>query len=262
MSEPLPGGGSQTVLAKLTNLNPASTYTFRVNTANAAGSGLGGETSFTIAAIPQTVRPSPTIVGVPGVDQHLHCLPGVPSSAIVSLSYVWLRDSRAIAGAGDSSYKVKSADAKHHLQCRVSATNAGGTLTASSAYVSVPAAGTPASVDETSVGAPGVHASTVSVPVRCSKRASAGCRITVRLSVTQLTRSKRRRQVVLGSTTVHLSRGQAHTITTSLHSAGRHLLAHEHRLSISLSVSGTIIGALNATLKTATLTLISSGHSR
>jgi hypothetical protein len=261
MSEPAAGGGSQIVLAKLTSLNPASTYIFRVLSANAAGTALGGEASFTTMAIPLPVRPSPTIVGVAGVDQRLYCVAGVPSSAVVSLSYEWLRDARAITGADGSSYKVKSADAKHHLQCRVSATDAGGTLAATSAYVSVPAAGVPASVGETSVGVPSVHASTVSVPVRCSTRASAGCRITLSLYSTQVTKVKRRR-VVLASTKVHLNQGQARTITTSLHAAGRHLLAREHRLSISLSVSGTIIGALNATLRTATLTLISNGHSR
>ena len=42
------------------------------------------------------------------------------------MSYAWLRDTKAIAGANGSTYTVSSADVSHHLQCRVSATNAGG----------------------------------------------------------------------------------------------------------------------------------------
>lgn len=261
-ANPLSNGGPQTVTATLSGLAAASVYHYRVVATNAAGSGVGADATFTTAQVVSLVHPSASIVGVPSVGERLRCLSGVSSSSPATLSYVWIRDAQAISGAVSSIYQVKAADAKHHLQCRVTATDAAGSVTASSAFVAVPAQGVLAAVGETKVGALTVKAGTVSVPLSCSSRAPAGCAITLRLWSTHTDHLTHRATVTVSSTKVHLNQGQRRTILLSLNHDGRLLLKHYHRLSLRLSVTGTVIGALKATLKSATVTMSSPGRAR
>jgi hypothetical protein len=53
------------------------------------------------------------------------------------------------------------------------------------------------------------------------------------------------------------------TILLKLNATARRLLTREHRLTVKVSVSGTVIGALSASLATTTLMLRDpSGHRR
>jgi hypothetical protein len=86
------------------------------------------------------VQPHPSIAGAPAPGQPLTCRSGVSAEG-VTLAYAWLRDTKAIAGAGGAVYAVRNDDVSHHLQCRVTATTAAGSVSATSAFVSVPAGG-------------------------------------------------------------------------------------------------------------------------
>jgi hypothetical protein len=210
------------------------------------------------AVVVSIVRPHPSIAGVPGVGERLRCVSGVPSEAPATLTYVWVRDATVIVGATTSSYLVKAADAKHHLQCRVTATNAAGSATAGSAFVAIPAGGVLAAVGETTVGKMRASAvAVIGVPLSCSSRAPRGCTVALRVTTTRKRSGKPARRVTLtiATATVHLEQGQRRTISLKLGAIGRRLLAREHRLTVKVSVSGTVIGAVKARLATATLVL-------
>ncbi len=209
------------------------------------------------------VQPHPSITGTPAPGQALSCRSGVSASG-AALAYEWLRDTRAIAGAGGPSYLVSEADVSHHLQCRVTATTAAGSASATSGFVSVPAGGLGA-ISETFVGAPRLGRFAVAVPLTCSAQAAGRCRIALRLSVVEtvsghrvvaLAAAAHTRRVTLtvGARTVYLSPRQRYTATVALNPTGRRLLAHNHRLAVRLTVSGTVVGAISASLKSAVLT--------
>ena len=254
-AEPSATGGPQTVTANISNLAAASTYQYRIVASNAAGTTIGTGFTFTTAQVVSVPNPNPSIVGVPGVGERLRCLTGLPSNTTAKITYTWLHDASVIAGANSSSYQVRKSDARHHLQCRVTASNAAGKATASSPFVAVPAQGVIAAVGETSVGKVQVSASRVRVPVNCSSRAPSGCTILLRLSLRQRARSGHLVSVSVASLSAHLKQSQRSTLSLSLNTTGKRLLAHAHRLTVRLAVIGTVIGALKATLKTQTLTL-------
>jgi hypothetical protein len=182
---PSPSGGAQAVSARVAGLTPASGYHFRIVASNAGGTGVSADATLTTAAAVRIVHPSPSIAGVPDVGERLRCNPGVPSDAPATVTYAWVRDTSTIAGATSSSYVVKTADAEHHLQCRVTATDSAGSATAGSPFVAVPAAGVLAAVGETKVGKVSASGAVIGVPVTCSSHASAGCVIKVRVTITQ-----------------------------------------------------------------------------
>jgi hypothetical protein len=267
---PLPVGGvSGAVSATLSALTAHTTYHYRLVVASASGAERTLDATFTTTS-PPLVQPHPSIGGIPALGQRLTCKSGVTSSN-ATLSYAWLRDTRAIAGAGGSTYLVGSADVSHHLQCRVTATNAAGSASATSAFVTVPAGGL-GSISETKVGAVHVAGSTVSVPLTCSAQAAGSCSIALRLSVVETLRGGRilavaashtrhttHATVTVGASTAHLPAGAQRTITVALNATGRHLLARLHKLTAKLSVSGTVVGALSAQLKSTTVTLGGAG---
>jgi len=258
---PLPTGGAQAVQARVSGLAAGSAYHFRVLARNAGGTGASVDESFSTLAPVTTsiVHPRPSIAGVPGVGERLHCLPGVSAeqAQTVTLRYAWVRDTRAIAKADGASYKVGAADAKHHLQCRVSATDGAGTATATSAFVAIPATGVIAAVGETGVGPIEATGTRIDVPVRCSARAPRGCALALRATVegSRPGGRSRRTTIVLASATAHLRPGQPETIVLRLNAAGRRMLARERRLALTVTVRGTVIGILEATLATAKVSL-------
>jgi hypothetical protein len=81
----------------------------------------------------------PTISGTAIVGHTLTCSKGTWSGS-TPLTYTrrWLRDGTAITGATAATYLVRPADHGHSLRCRVTAHNAAGTASATSAGRNVP----------------------------------------------------------------------------------------------------------------------------
>ena len=88
-------------------------------------------------------RSAPTVVQIAGpsgyVSQIRSCDPGTWSGS-PTFAYQWLRNGSAIAGASSSGYIFTTADDGQQLACRVTATNAYGQGTATSAAITVPGA--------------------------------------------------------------------------------------------------------------------------
>jgi hypothetical protein len=271
------GSANQPVSAALSGLAANVTYDYRLTAVSASGEARTTNATFKTTA-PPLVQPHPSIGGIPALGQRLTCKSGVSGSGASSatLSYAWLRDTKGISGASGSAYVVASADVTHHLQCRVTATNAGGSASATSAFVTVPAGGLGA-ISETQVGTPRAAGRTVSVTVTCSAQAAGSCTITLRLTVVETLRGSRviavaarrtallgraavarrssHKTVTVGAVTVHVPAGQRRTVTVALNTTGRRLLRSLHKLTAKLSVSGTVVGAISAQLRSATVTL-------
>jgi hypothetical protein len=275
---PSPSGGLQAVNAQITGLTPNRTYHYRLLASSAVGSSVSSDASFTTAISTQVplVYPHPSISGTPAVGQRLTCHTGIPSGPTAQVIYLWLRDLRPVPGASGSTYLVKAADTGHHLQCQVSATDAGGTATARSAFVTVPVEAVPASTGETIVGRAHARGARVIVPVTCSPLALAGCRIVLRVTAVETlrggrivaitaraTRSSpaahagavRRVTVSFGATSARLARGQRGAISLLLNATGRRLLASRHRLAVRVTLRGTVIGVIESALADQTLEL-------
>jgi len=256
-SLPSPAGGAQEVSAQLVGLTPNATYHYRLIASSASGVQAGADQAFTTAVSSEValMMAHPSIGGTPAVGQRLTCRTGLPSSSTARVSFAWLRDLLPIAGATSSTYVVKGTDGGHHLQCQVTATTAGGSTTAKSAFVTIPAQGVLASVGETAIGRARVRGTSVSVVVVCSVHATKGCHVVLRLTVTV-----HRRRVTIGATAARLARGQHRVLTLKLNSRGRHLLAHARRLPAVLAARGTVIGVIEALLSQQRVTLGARSH--
>ncbi len=256
------GSAAQPVAATLAGLTANTTYHYRLLASSAIGTSEGGDQ--TLKTLPAAlVEPHPSISGTPAPGQRLTCKSGVSAISGLTLAYAWLRDTRAISGASGSTYVVTNADVSHHLQCRVTATTAEGSKSVTSAFVTVPAGGL-GSISETTVGTPRAARNAVSVPLRCSGQAAGSCTIRLRLTVQETLHGSRvvavaartrRVTVTVGSSTVRLRPGQQATVKVALNATGRRLLARMHRMTVRLLVSGTVVGAISASLKSATVTL-------
>jgi len=270
---PTPTGGAQRVTAQLSGLLPNTTYHYRLLASSATGTGAGADAVLTTAVSSQiaVIHPHPSISGTPASGQRLTCHSGVSSGSGATVSYAWLRDSIVIPGASSATYAVKDIDSGHHLQCQVTATDGGGSATARSAFVTVPAGGVPVSSGETFVGVARYASGRLQLPVACSPQAPDGCRLSVRLSTVETLRggrviaisaapaprrrgrstlapSLRQLTVTLASASVRLSPGQHRTMSVGLGSTGKRLLAARHVLPAELSVRGTVIGVIESTL--------------
>jgi hypothetical protein len=276
-------GGVQGVSAQLTELAPNSAYDYRVRASSPQGIAMGANETFTTPTSSQValVHPSPSITGTPANGQTLTCHPGLPTGASAQLTYTWLRDQIPIAGAISSTYGVKGQDTGHHLQCQVTATDGGGSVTAKSSFVTIPVGGAPVSAGETSIGAAVFRNGRLSVPVYCSKLASSSCRVSMRLSAVEAlsgrhvvavsaraSRSADVRRASLRHVTVTLASERAHvapgvrtTVTATLTTAGKRLLASAHRFAAALRVTGTVLGVIEAQLAQQLLTLSAPPHS-
>jgi DNA-binding beta-propeller fold protein YncE len=101
---------------------------------------LGGSTNATSAGATIQVPPAntalPSVSGTPVAGHTLTCNKGSWSGSVPqTYSYRWLRNGTGITGATSATYLVKSADVGKQLKCRVTATNNGGSATATSAAV-------------------------------------------------------------------------------------------------------------------------------
>jgi len=77
----------------------------------------------------------PTISGNATKGGTLTCSTGTWTGSPTAYTFTWLRDGTSVAGG--QSYKVKQPDRGHSFTCNVTATNAFGNGTASSAAVTV-----------------------------------------------------------------------------------------------------------------------------
>jgi len=116
--------------------------------------------TITIAAAAPANSGLPVVSGSAQVDQTLSCSTGTWSGSVPqTYSYQWLRDSGAIPGATSSTYAVQSADQGHSIACTVTSTNGGGSASATSPGVPIPAALPPPTIAPASVGPPGISGS-------------------------------------------------------------------------------------------------------
>jgi hypothetical protein len=82
---------------------------------------------------PPTNSVLPAITGTTTVGQVLTCSQGTWANSPTSYSYQWKRDGTTNVGTNSSSYTLVAADQTHKLACTVTATNAGGSASATSA---------------------------------------------------------------------------------------------------------------------------------
>lgn len=106
-------------------------YTFWTAAADDAVGG-GGSAPVNTAA--------PSITGTPTAGQQVSCTNGSWSNSPTGYAYTWGRDGAPISGATSGTYTVQNADVSHQLRCTVTATNASGSGSATSAPVTPVAA--------------------------------------------------------------------------------------------------------------------------
>jgi hypothetical protein len=266
-STPGPGSAPVEVSAPLGGLAQASTYHYRLRAASATGEAIGGDGTFTTAA-PSTVQlasPSPTITGVPADGDRLSCNANIHGGIATTIVYAWWRDGSPIAGTNKQIYKIAPEDAGQHLQCEVIATDEAGNANGRSAFVAVPAEGVPAAAGETTIGVPRIVGNALKVPITCSPEADPACKLELRLTAVETLRGgqllavtaraparhsppEHSQPVTLLSRKLSLPAGKQRTISTQLNSIGRRLLSKTKRLSAQLTVEGTVIGVLSATI--------------
>jgi len=273
---PIAGDENQGVSATVTGLSANTTYHYRLLASSLSGTGAGADETFTTFASTQIaiIHPNPSISGTPAVGQTLTCHAGTPAGTSPQLSYAWVRDQIQIAGAVDSTYAVKGQDSGHHLQCQVTATDGGGSATALSSFVTIPAGGAPTSAGETSVGTAVFKNGRLSVPVVCSTLAGAGCEVTLKLTAVETLSGRRvvavaarargadghaaasrHTTVTLASVHARVARGARVTLTAALSPTARRLLASRRRFSAYATVRGTVVGVIEAQLAQQLLTL-------
>jgi hypothetical protein len=137
----LTGSANQQVGAAVSGLTPLTTYHYRVVASNARGTTYGRDRTFATTVVAPSLSGAPRIAGTPAPAHTVTCETGAWNGA-ASYAFAWLRDGDAIAGAAGSAYTPARGDAGHALQCRVTASNAGGPASALSAPLVV--AGAPA----------------------------------------------------------------------------------------------------------------------
>jgi hypothetical protein len=277
---PAPTGGAQAVSAQVSGLSANTTYEYVVRASSPSGVGVGVGAIFTtaVSAVVALVHPNPSIAGTPADGQTLTCHPGLPAGATAQLTYAWLRDQIPIPGASGSTYAVKGQDTGHHLQCEVTATDGGGSASAKSAFVTIPAGGAPASAGETTVGTAVFKSARVSVPIVCSPQASGGCEVALRVQAVETlsggrivavaagakprargtAAALRHVTVTLASVRVRVARGAHTTVLAALDTTGRRLLASVRHFSAYAYVRGTVIGVIEAQLSQQLVALSSS----
>lgn len=188
---PTSTNSAQSVSAMIEGLSPNTVYHYRIVATDGAGEGIGADRTVKTLPPPALVYPKPTISGKPIAGHQLTCQAHLPPGAKASLAYVWLRGLSPIEGQVKRRYKPTAADAGHHLQCQVTATNEGGSVTRTSPFVAIPIKGVLAAVGETAVVHANLRHTRVEVAVSCSKLATQGCVIEAKLTVRETLRGRR-----------------------------------------------------------------------
>ena len=119
--------------------------------------------SLTDTTVPANTNP-PVISGSPVVGQTVSCSTGTWSNNPTSYAYQWLLDGQPIAGETGSSHAIGPDEAGHQLACTVTATNAGGSGSATSAPVTptAPPPGAPVNTSLPQIGGSAIVGQTVS----------------------------------------------------------------------------------------------------
>jgi hypothetical protein len=239
-------GGAQAVVAQLSGLSASTTYHFRISASSGVAGAVGADGTFTT---PAPLKPSPSLSGTPAVGSTLTCKSNVTTTTTETVSYQWLSDTVAIPGAAGATYIVAAANASHHLSCQVTIAGDGGSASATSGFDAIPSQ-SQGKVLETFTGTDKHSGTSASVPVTCSPQAAGSCKITLTLTTVQTAHHKRKVTTV-GSSTTTIGAGVKRTLKVSLNAAGRRILRNRHSLAVTLTVKGTVLGKLNATLQTA-----------
>ena len=136
-----PIGGASAQLYTLTADDAGHAITCRVTASNTGGSTQATSNALAAAAAgpssPSNTTP-PSISGTATLGNALTCAPGSWTGS-PTFAFQWLRDGTPIAGATQAKYTPTTNDAGHTLACRVTATNAGGSASATSAATNVAA---------------------------------------------------------------------------------------------------------------------------
>ncbi|HEY1688246.1 MAG TPA: hypothetical protein VGF95_05215 [Solirubrobacteraceae bacterium] len=222
---------------------------------------------------------SPTLSGTPAVGQTLTCEPDLATGTTATIAYQWTANTKAVAGATNPKLKVKGKFEGDHVQCSVTATNAAGSVTKTTSYVSIPREVGPTAVGETKVSKASVgKGGVVSFTVECSPRAVGSCTIEAKLSVFERLRGtkvvavsarrpahartaktktthERTLTATIGSLKLQVAPGHDRKFNVPLNTAGKKLLGQRKSVPAKLTVSGTVIGVLKSKLSEARLTL-------
>ena len=250
---PAAGGGAQAVSAPLSGLLAGTTYHFQIVAASGVASAAGADGTFTT---PAAVKASPSLSGTPAFGSTLTCKPNVTTAAPETVAYAWTRDTVAIPGATAATYLVAAADETHHLACAVTIAGDGGSTTALSGFDAIPSQNG-SKILESFVGTSSHSGTTARAPVTCSPQAAGKCTF-----VLALTTKQNGKQTVLGRSTSSVATSAKATLSVHLSTAGRALLARKRKLAVTLTVKGTVLGTLTATLQTDHFTLKATGSTR
>ncbi len=111
----------------------------RVTATNESGASQADSALVSVIAVPSNAV-APAIAGESRVGRQLACSPGTwTGSPTFTYAYQWLRDGLPIGGAASASYTNAAVDGGHSISCRVTASNAAGSLSVASAAAGVPA---------------------------------------------------------------------------------------------------------------------------
>ncbi len=251
-ASPQAGAGATPVSATVSGLQPNTIYHYRLRAASGRGASAGDDGAFTTepsSAIP-IIHPRPSISGTPAGGSTLNCDADIASGYEARASYQWLRDQVPIPGATSDTYIVRGADSGAHLQCEVTVTDGGGSATATSGFANVPYQSPPSASGESAVGRAVQAGTRIEIPVACAADANAGCRFVLRASTRQQGRT-----LTLAAASAHLPAKRQATLAIALPRSARSLLAARGRLAATLSVSGTVVGVIEAQLSSQTLLL-------
>jgi hypothetical protein len=193
----------------------------------------------------------PVVSGTPAIGSALLCAPGLwAGKPAPTFSYQWLRDGAPIGGANATSYTVQSADAGNSISCQVTAKNAKGEKSATSAGVAIlanPVIFPPPPAPKPLITIMGskvvVSGGSTTVHITCSDAACAGsAELTLQIVVKHRKGKKtvsRKQTLVLAKGSYSLAAGKGGTVVLRLTAAGKQRLAHvkHHPLAVRLSVS-------------------------
>ena len=224
------------------------------------------------AKMESSVKPvntaAPQLTGTAAVGETLSCSQGGWENGPAGYAYKWLRDGAEIAGQTTSTYKVGTADEGHALSCAVTATNAGGSASATSNTLSVPVVAPPPTSTSTSPpastttaasggvlgataasGSVSLAGSTITVQrsgeaqvkLACASTTTCSGKLTLTAKVT--TRKGKKKQTktqTIGTATFSIPAGKTVTIKLKLNGTGRALLSAAHgRLGATLTILKT-----------------------
>lgn len=118
----------------ITGLTPNTSYTFTLTATNSVGTSLQSSASISITTpiYPPINTALPTLSGTATVGQTLSCTTGTWTESPSAYAYQWQRAGVNILGATNNTYTLVLADFNTTIRCVVTATNSGGSISATS----------------------------------------------------------------------------------------------------------------------------------